>query len=119
MNDQMKQELIEWGVDWEDASGRFMGKDELFAKFLLKFLNDKSYEQLQLALSKENPEEAFKACHTLKGVTSNLSLNGFKDQVFELTEILRAGKLDGADELFAQIKDKYVQIIEILKKYEE
>lgn len=117
MNEQMKQELIDWGFNFDDAMARFMGKEELVYKFVMKFLNDKSFTLLSRNLDEKNVEEAFKACHTLKGVASNLSLDGFKKEVVELTEILRAGSLDGADGLFLQIKNKYDALISILERY--
>ncbi len=118
MNEQMKQELIEWGVNWTDVEARFMGNEALVERFMLKFLNDKSFESLTRELSNQNAEEAFKACHTLKGVMGNLSLNGFKTPVLELTEILRAGSLDGTQELYVAIKEKYDPLMAILKKYQ-
>ncbi len=117
MNEQFKQELIEWGVNWDDVKDRFMGNENLIEKFMLKFLNDKSFEQLTTEIGNRDVQEAFKACHTLKGVSGNLGLDGFRPPVLELTEILRAGSLEGADELYMQIKEKYEQLIEILNKY--
>ena len=118
MNEQMKQELIEWGVNWSDVEARFMGNEDLVQRFMLKFLNDKSFETLTKELSEKNVEEAFKACHTLKGVMGNLGLNGFKTPVLELTEVLRAGSLDGSEQLYEAIKEKYEPLIAILKKYQ-
>lgn len=118
MNEQMKQELIDWGVNWNDITERFMGNEALVERFMFKFLNDKSFSQLTEQLSAKNAEEAFKACHTLKGVMGNLALDGFKKPVLELTEVLRAGSLDGSDELYAAIKEKYEPLIGILQKYQ-
>ena len=117
MNENMKEELIKWGVTWNELSERFMGKDELIAKFMFKFINDDSFSLLSENLQKNNAAEAFKACHALKGVTGNLSLDGMKKEVMELTEILRAGKLEGTEDLFKIIEEKYTSLIEILKKY--
>ncbi len=117
MNENMKSELIEWGVNWSDVEDRFMGNEALVEKFMLKFLNDQSFSNLTKGLQDKNAEEAFKACHTLKGVMGNLALDGFKEPVLELTELLRSGSLDGADVLYDQIKVKYDELITILKKY--
>ncbi|WP_051197409.1 MULTISPECIES: Hpt domain-containing protein [unclassified Butyrivibrio] len=117
MNEQMKQELIEWGVDWKEVSERFMGKDELIEKFMLKFLNDASFAQLQKGLEEKDVKEAFEGCHSLKGVGGNLGLQGFLPDVLTLTEILRTESLDGSEELFERIKKSYDELIGILKKY--
>ncbi len=117
MNVELKQELIDWGVNWDDVKERFMGNEDLVEKFMLKFLNDASFDALTKGLEVKDPEAAFKGCHALKGVTGNLSMDGMRPDVLELTEILRAGSLEGADELYAKIKASYDELIAILKKY--
>ena len=117
MNEQMKQELIGWGVDWKDVSDRFMGNEDLIETFMIKFLKDKSFSDLTYGMQKKDAKEAFVGCHSLKGVTGNLALNGMRDDVLELTEILRKGSLDGADELYQKVKVSYENLTGILKKY--
>jgi hypothetical protein len=118
MDASFKQELIDWGVDWEDVRNRFMGNEDLIAKFMLKFLNDPSMESLSKYLDEENVSEAFKAVHALKGVSANLGLKGFYSQVFDLTEILRAGTMEGYEPYYEHIKKKYDDLIGILNKYQ-
>ncbi len=119
MNEQMKQELIAWGVNWDDVKDRFMGNEDLVEKFMFKFLNDKSFSNLTLGMQKKDANEAFAGCHSLKGVTGNLALDGMREDVLALTEILRAGSLDGADELYQKIKKSHDELIAIIKKYEQ
>ena len=38
----LKTELIEAGVDYEGALERFIGRDDLYRKFIFKFLDDKN-----------------------------------------------------------------------------
>ena len=118
MNDELKQELCSWGIDWPDVSARFMGNDDLVIKFMLKFADDHSMEELTGALAEGDTENAFKAIHTLKGVAGNLGMNVIHDDVYTLTEILRAGAMDGAKEKYDRIKTKYDELIEILTKYQ-
>ena len=117
MNEQMKQELIDWGVNWDDVKDRFMGNEDLVETFMFKFLKDKSFSALTYGLKEKDANEAFAGCHSLKGVTGNLALNGMRPDVLELTEILRAGSLEGAEELYQRIKSSYDDLIKILKKY--
>ncbi len=118
MDAGFKNELIEWGVDWEEIRDRFMGNEDLIARFMFKFLNDQSMNDLTKYLAEGNVSEAFKAVHTLKGVGANLGLKGFLTPVCELTEILRAGSMDGYKEKYDLIKPKYDDLIVILKKYQ-
>jgi HPt (histidine-containing phosphotransfer) domain-containing protein len=117
MDANFKSELIAWGVDWDEILDRFMGNENLIAKFMFKFLNDQSMNDLTKYLEEGNVSEAFKAVHTLKGVGANLGLKGFLTPVCELTEILRAGSMDGYEAKYNQIKPKYDELIAILNKY--
>ncbi|MBE5830734.1 MAG: Hpt domain-containing protein [Butyrivibrio sp.] len=117
MDAEFKAELIEWGVDWDEILDRFMGNEDLIAKFMFKFLNDQSMNDLTKYLNEGNVTEAFKAVHTLKGVGANLGLKGFLTPVKELTEILRAGSMEGYEEKYEEIKPKYEALITILNKY--
>ena len=119
MNEQMKQELIAWGVNWADVTDRFMGNEDLVERFMFKFLKDKSFGSLALGMQKKDVKEAFAGCHSLKGVTGNLALDGMRDDVLKLTEILRAGSMDGAEELYKNIKKSYEELIGIIKKYDK
>lgn len=119
MDSGFKAELIEWGVDWDEILDRFMGNEDLIAKFMFKFLNDQSMNDLTACLGEGNVQGAFKAVHTLKGVGANLGLKGFLTPVCELTEILRAGSMDGYEEKYDQIKPKYDALIDILSRYQQ
>lgn len=53
MDELLKQKLIENGADVEGTLHRFMGNEALFAKFLLKFKDDKNYAGLVESLDQE------------------------------------------------------------------
>lgn len=76
------------GGDYDDVVRRLMG-EKLVRKFLLKFLDDKSYADLERTLSEGDYKEAFRAAHTLKGVCQNLSLTSLYQVSSQLTEELR------------------------------
>ncbi len=81
--------LKEWGMEYEDTLHRFMNKEELLERFLRKFQEDASYEQLIKQLEADNYREAFAHAHTLKGVTANLGLESLRRPASEITELLR------------------------------
>ena len=118
MKVELKQELEDWGVDLNDALARFMGNEDLMEKFLVKFRTDPNMDLLNDALQAQDAKEAFKACHALKGVAGNLSLNGFLQEVRDLTEILRADSLNGAQPLYDTIRTKYDALLAIINRYE-
>lgn len=89
MKEDIREKLIAVGVDVEDALSRFMENEELFLKFLGKFLSDDNYNVLLNEIKEQNYEEAFKAAHTLKGVTSNLSIISMYQPLVSIVENLR------------------------------
>ena len=61
----------------------------LIKKFITKFLDDNSFSELCKAMKEGQREQAFRASHTLKGVSANLSFSRLLSSVTELTELLR------------------------------
>ena len=53
---------------------------------------------------------AFRAAHTLKGVAANLGFAKLAAAAGELTEILRKGSFEGADEAFLKTKKEYLAV---------
>ncbi len=64
-------------------------------------------------------DEAFRAAHTLKGITQNLGFSQLSPLAIEITEILRAGTMDGTDTLFPQLKEKYDMTVACIKEVNE
>lgn len=94
------------GADFDNVLGR-LGSEQMVQRFALKFLNDTSYQALEETLKEKNVEQAFRAAHTLKGVCLNLGFDNLFTVSSELTERLRAGELDGTEELFEKVKEQY------------
>lgn len=105
------------GADYEDVLGR-LRKDERIQKFVLKLLNDKSYELLINSMEAGDMNEAFRAAHTLKGVCQNLSITALYHSSAELADRLRDGKEYGEDvePLLAQVKKDYTLAMECIQK---
>lgn len=76
------------GGDYDEAL-RGIPSAALIDRFVRKFLDDKSYEQLCEAVAANDRESAFRAAHTLKGVCANLRFTMLKDSASALTELLR------------------------------
>ncbi len=94
------------GADFNNVLDR-LGNEQMVQRFALKFLNDTSYQTLEETLKEKNVEQAFRAAHTLKGVCLNLGFDNLFTVSSELTERLRAGELDGTEELFEKVKEQY------------
>lgn len=76
------------GGKYADAIARLQSV-KLIERFIGKFLEDKSFEMLCEAIQSGNREEAFRAAHTLKGISANLSFTALFNSADKLTEELR------------------------------
>lgn len=92
--------------------------ERLLNKFVLKFLDEKSYEVLLQAVEEKNGEEAFRAAHTLKGVCLNLSFDRLFKSADAMSEALRHGWTDDALELIAPLKADYEQTVAAIRAYQ-
>ena len=92
MSKEMKEGLISQGVDYNTALERFMGKDDLY--------------------------ERFKCAHTLKGLSGNLGFDNLLEEDVRIVEILRSGSLDGVEELYEILREKYQKLCDTIKKCE-
>lgn len=106
------------GGDYPDTVRRLC-KDTLIETFLLKFLNDKSFETLSDAISAKNGKDAFAAAHTLKGIALNLGLKALFIPTNELTEALRQGWCDEATELFEPVAKAYANTAATIRTWHD
>ena len=110
----LEQAYHEIGSDYEGVTNRLMG-DALIARFVGKFFEDESFAKLGEALAAQDVKAAFMAAHTLKGVCQNLGFDNLYAPSSELTELLRAGSLEGADELYAKVAAEYRKMEDVFK----
>lgn len=66
------------GGNYEDTVRRLYN-EKLVEKFLFKFEEDPSFENLKKALEEEDLEAAFRAAHTLKGVAQNMGFDNLAE----------------------------------------
>jgi len=104
------------GGNYADVFGRFR-KEGLIRKFVLKFLNDPSYDALCKGIENKNQEEAFRAAHTLKGVCQNLAFIQLYESSRDLTEQLRPGRdMEQVDsQLFVRVQEDYHRTVDAIR----
>lgn len=115
MEKRTGERLAAAGVDLAQGLERFMGKEALYRKFALKFLEDPNFEKLRQALSDGDAGEAFAAAHTLKGVCGNLSFNRLYAAAEAVVEPLREDRLADAREHMEPLCIAYSELWEALK----
>jgi hypothetical protein len=116
MDNEIRTEFIEAGVDVDEALHRFMNKDELFVRFMKEYLDDNNLEMLKRSIADENAGDAFNYAHTLKGVAGNLSMKSILHYLLPAVEILRAGSLDGLGTYIDGVTKANDQIISVIKE---
>ncbi len=99
---------VAMGASYDEILSRLVNDDRI-KKFLGKFQNEKSFELLCSSIEERNMEEAFRAAHTLKGVSQNLAFTPLVKSVSALTEQLRNRTEYGDDiePLLQQVKEDY------------
>lgn len=109
----------QFGGDFDEVKKR-LPSEALIKKFIAKFLDDRSFPDLQTALEEGSRESAFRAAHTLKGVCGNLSLSKLMNSASKLTELLRPETEvipEGADVLFEEVRNDYELTISAIRSF--
>ena len=112
-----------FGGDYEDTMKR-MGMERLLQKFMLKFLDDKSFEELCSSMEQKKYEEAFRAAHTLKGLCLNLGFKTLAESSSSLTEALRPQQFEESDmveimKMLEQVKRNYEMTVSVITEFKE
>ncbi len=105
------------GGDYAGVSSR-LPTERMIQKFVLKFLNDGSYDLLLRSMEAENYAEAFRAAHTIKGVCQNLDFTRLYQSSSQLREALRNGFTPEAPALVERVKADYRQTVEAIRTYQ-
>lgn len=107
------------GGDFSQARKR-LPSEKLISRFLVKFPDDSSFSALCAAMEEGDRDKAFRAAHTLKGVSGSLSLNRLFSSVSRLTEILRPEAEEmpaGAHALFEEVQRDYCLAVQVIRSY--
>ncbi|MGN0505710.1 MAG: Hpt domain-containing protein [Lachnospiraceae bacterium] len=112
-----------FGGSYQDVKSRLV-RDTMIQRLVIKFLADTSYEKLSEAMTRKDYGEAFRAVHTLKGVSQNLSFDCLSQSANALTEVLRKWESESVDEekcaqLWQQISVDYAAVTGAIRELKE
>lgn len=104
------------GGDYAEVSERLVN-DERIEKYVVKFLEDPTYQMLCEAIEADDDTAVFLTIHTLKGLSQNLGFGRLYEASHELTEAVRGDvKLQDVS-LFEAVRDAYFVTIEVIKEF--
>lgn len=109
----------ELGGDFAQVEKR-LPSVSLIERFITKFLDDGSFSELCHAMQEGQREAAFRAAHTLKGVSANLSFNRLLSSATQLTELLRPKTEtipEGAAALLEEVRQDYEVTVNAIRAY--
>lgn len=102
--------------DYEEARKRLIN-DEMVSHFVKRFLTDPTMQNLRDAVAAGDIEASFRAVHTLKGLSANLSFKKLYDASWNLTEQLRP-RLNQADkEMLDALEAEYQRTISVIEQF--
>lgn len=104
------------GCDVSGAMNRMMQDAGFYKDCLESFSRDPLFDELGKAIAAGDAAEAFEHAHAIKGVAANLGLTPVLQPVTKLVERLRAGRMDGADELYTVVSEQMEVLRACLKE---
>ena len=107
------------GCDFAQVQKR-LPSEKLISRFIVKFPDDSSFSSLCIAMEEGNRDKAFRAAHTLKGVSGSLSLDRLFSSASRLTELLRPEAEEmpaGAHALFEEVQQDYRLAVQVIRSY--
>lgn len=114
MEAKQKEALTRAGINVNSAINRFMGREDMFEKYLMMFLYDKNYLGLCLAIENRDVEKAFAYAHTMKGIITNLSIDSLTEVIIPIVEELRAKSLLNVGPLLEKYSVRYEELKKVV-----
>lgn len=102
------------GMNYSETIERTADDEELLRQLLDMFAADENYTLLKDALAAKDSSAAFKAAHALKGSSGMLGMTRLHLVLKNMTEMLRGGNAEGANELLSAAEREYKAVIRII-----
>ncbi|MCR4926266.1 MAG: Hpt domain-containing protein [Clostridiales bacterium] len=114
--DEIIKTLKDANFDVDGTLERFAGNFLLLNKFLVKFLDDKSYEGFKNAIAANDYQAAEATIHTLKGVAGNLGLTDLFNISNDILTQIRQGTPENVPAKIPALDSEYSRVIAVIEK---
>ncbi len=98
---------------YDEFLGR-VGTEERAKKYIRMFTMDPTFTELNAAIDANDIPTAFRAIHTLKGLSANLALTDLYNSSVVLTEIFRNYSGQEYAAALADVREKYNNVVEAI-----
>lgn len=112
------EELGNNGVDVKDGIERFLGNKTFYISMMTEFYKYLNENNPEVFIKAGDYKNALSACHTLKGMTGNLSFTELYRGYSDIVSFIRTEKYSEAENRFYAILPLQNRILEIIKYYE-
>lgn len=110
------EELRILGIDVANAVNRFMGNEDLYRRMLKKLPEAIKENYVDSDFDIADCDSIAKKCHTIKGVTGNLSVTPLYVAYTDIVQLMRNGQIEDARGLLIDILPKQKEIIEFIEE---
>ena len=101
---------------YENVSSRMMGNQKLVEKFVRKFLDDPTYDQIKEAVDKMDYDEILRTTHTMKGIASNLEFTHLQQKSAKAVDMISAGQREEVLPVIGEIEKEYQKVVDAIQK---
>lgn len=102
-------------IDYEVGVKRFAGKEELYEKYLMRFLDDIHYEDACKAMEEKDYDEILRAVHALKGMTGTLGMEELYRFCTQVVDDIRGDRKEAVERHFQQLREEYNLAVRFLQ----
>lgn len=113
----LMEELIESGVNVDEALERFMNNAALYERMLGKLVDAVNSTEVMPAFEAQDYETALTNAHTLKGVMGNLSITPLYSAYTDIVRLLREDKPEQARKVLEEVLPVQEKIIACIERY--
>lgn len=104
------------GIDYASGVERFGGNNAMFEKFVLRFLEDPLFDELQGHIETQNAKQAFRCAHTLKGLVGNLSFTHYFEAVSKLSDALQDNNFEEVLIIMPSVTQAHDKVMRALRE---
>lgn len=116
MSSDMKNQLVQSGVDVDDAINRLGIRAGDYVSFLDAFFEDDDYKNLGNYIKEENWEEALSAAEILEGMAANLSMDKVLRKLNLLEETMKNQDIEDSKEKYLEFMEQCYHLAHIVHK---